>query len=59
MVLVEVAAGNGSVESRLVDLHLQISRLDGSLAAEERSRVAVPPGTSRYTYRIPLPRPLL
>jgi beta-galactosidase len=59
MVLVEVAAGNGGVESRPVDLHLQISRPDGSLAAEERSRVAVPPGTSRLTYRIPLPRPLL
>jgi hypothetical protein len=58
MVLVEVAAGNGGVESRLVNLHLQISRPDGSLAAEERSRVAVPPGTSRFTYRIPLPRPL-
>ncbi len=59
MVLVEVAAGNGGVEGRLVDLHLQIARPDGSLAAEERSRVAVPPGTSRFSYRIPLPRPLL
>jgi beta-galactosidase len=59
MVLVEVAAGNGYVESRPVDLHLQIARPDGSLAAEECSHVVVPPGTPHFTYRIPLPRPQL
>ena len=58
MVLVEVAVGNGYVESRPVDLHLQISRPGGTLAAEERSRVVAPPGVSRLAYRIPLPRPL-
>lgn len=59
MVRVEVAVGNGYVESCLVDLRLQITKPDGRLAAEERSRVTVPPGLSQLTYRISLPRPLL
>ena len=57
LVLVEVTVGNGTVESRPVDLRLQIARPDGTLAAEERSSVTVPPGTPHLTYRIPLPRP--
>jgi len=59
MVLVEVAASNRHAESQRAVVHLQVAGPDGSLAAEERSCVAVPPGTCHLTYRIPLPRPLL
>jgi len=59
MALVEVTASNRHAESRRAIVHLQVAEPDGSLAAEERSCVAVPPGTCHLTYRIPLPRPLL
>ncbi|UCC64406.1 MAG: beta galactosidase jelly roll domain-containing protein, partial [Anaerolineae bacterium] len=58
-VAVEVAVHNGRVESRPADLHLEIARPDRSLAAEAHSRVTLPPGTHRLTYRLSLPRPLL
>lgn len=58
-ILVEVAVENGDVESHRVDLHLEVARPDGSLAADEHSGIAVPPGVPRLSYRILLPRPVL
>jgi beta-galactosidase len=58
MVLVELAMDNSTVESRPVELQLEISGPDGAPVAAERSDVTLPPGLARLTYRIPVPRPM-
>jgi beta-galactosidase len=58
-VSVEVVVGNSYVESRPVNLEMQILKPDGGLAVHERFRITVPPGTPHLTYRIALPRPML
>ncbi|MDI7274733.1 MAG: glycoside hydrolase family 2 TIM barrel-domain containing protein, partial [Anaerolineae bacterium] len=57
-VQIEVTVGNAGVQARTIELHLTVSRPDGALAAEERSRLAVPPGAPVLSYRLPLPRPM-
>jgi beta-galactosidase len=59
LVLVEATMSNRSAESRPIELQLQITGPDGSLAATVSAQVSAPPGESPFTFRIPLPRPLL
>jgi len=56
--LVELAVDNGMVESRRVDVTLEVVCQNGELVATQTSQVTVPPGRSHLTYSIPLPRPL-
>jgi len=58
MVLVELAVDNSTVESRPVELQLEVTGPDGGPVAAERSDVTLPPGLARLTYRVPLPRPM-
>ncbi len=57
-VLAEVVVANAEAESRL-DLRLEVTGPDGAVAAEQRSSLSVPPGLSRLSYRLALPRPML
>lgn len=59
LVLVEATVSNRSAESRPIKLQLQIAGPDGGPAATVHSQVFAPPGETPYTFRIPLPRPLL
>lgn len=59
MARVEIGVANDDVEARCLGLHLAITHPDGTLAAEARSEVALPPGVHPLSFRIPLPRPVL
>ncbi len=59
MVRVEAALENYDQESQGAVLRLEVKGPSGDLAATESSQVVLPPGESSFSYRIPLPRPLL
>lgn len=55
--MAELAFLNRLHECRRLNLRLRVVDPGGSLAFEQSSTVAVPPGSTRFAYRIDLPRP--